>query len=162
MHSLVINWNLAVRNSWLFPPPICLLMAQAVKNPPAMQETQEMHVQSLDQEDPLEEGNGNPLQYSCLEKSHGQRSLVGYSPWVTKSWTWLSTHRVKVIYFNLRYNSLLSLFCCSNCLDLANGHSKLATSQCHENPGFSCAFLALVLIWAISPRSSGFFHWWGI
>ena len=25
-------------------------------------------------------GNGNPLQYSCLEKSHGQRSLVGYSP----------------------------------------------------------------------------------
>ena len=26
-------------------------------------------------------GNGNPLQYSCLEKLHGQRSLVGYSPW---------------------------------------------------------------------------------
>ena len=26
------------------------------------------------------EGNGNPLQYSCLEKSHGQRSMVGYSP----------------------------------------------------------------------------------
>ena len=27
------------------------------------------------------EGNGNPPQDSCLEKSHGQRSLVGYSPW---------------------------------------------------------------------------------
>ena len=27
------------------------------------------------------EGNGNPLQYSCLEKSHGWRSLVGYSLW---------------------------------------------------------------------------------
>ena len=27
-----------------------------------------------------EEGNGNPLQYSCLENPHGQRSLVGYSP----------------------------------------------------------------------------------
>ena len=27
------------------------------------------------------EGNGNPLQYSCLGKPHGQRSLVGYSPW---------------------------------------------------------------------------------
>ena len=27
------------------------------------------------------EGNGTPLQYSCLEKSHGQRSLIGYSPW---------------------------------------------------------------------------------
>ena len=30
------------------------------------------------------EGNGNPLQYSCLEKSHGQRSLVGNSPWGCK------------------------------------------------------------------------------
>ena len=27
------------------------------------------------------EGNGNPFQYSCLGKSQGQRSLVGYSPW---------------------------------------------------------------------------------
>ena len=26
------------------------------------------------------EGHGNPLQYSCLENPHGQRSLVGYSP----------------------------------------------------------------------------------
>ena len=23
----------------------------------------------------------NPLQYSCLENPHGQRSLVGYNPW---------------------------------------------------------------------------------
>ena len=27
------------------------------------------------------ESNGTPLQYSCLEKSHGRRSLVGCSPW---------------------------------------------------------------------------------
>ena len=27
------------------------------------------------------EGNGTSLQYSCLGKSHGRRSLVGYSPW---------------------------------------------------------------------------------
>ena len=27
------------------------------------------------------EGNGTPLQYSCLEKSHGWRSLVSSSPW---------------------------------------------------------------------------------
>ena len=27
------------------------------------------------------EGNGTPLQYSCLEKSHGWRGLVGCSPW---------------------------------------------------------------------------------
>ena len=28
-----------------------------------------------------EEGIGNPLWYSRLGKSRGQRSLVGYSPW---------------------------------------------------------------------------------
>ena len=26
-------------------------------------------------------GLGKPLQYSCLENPHGQRSLAGYSPW---------------------------------------------------------------------------------
>ena len=26
-------------------------------------------------------GHGNPLQYSCLENPHGQRSLAGCSPW---------------------------------------------------------------------------------
>ena len=26
-------------------------------------------------------GNGNPLQYSCLENPHGDRSLADYSPW---------------------------------------------------------------------------------
>ena len=29
-------------------------------------------------------GHGNTLQYSCLENPHGQRSLVGYSPWGCK------------------------------------------------------------------------------
>ena len=29
-------------------------------------------------------GHVNPLQYSCLENPHGQRSLVGYSPWGCK------------------------------------------------------------------------------
>ena len=28
--------------------------------------------------------HGNPLQYSCLENPHGQRSLAGYSPWGRK------------------------------------------------------------------------------
>ena len=42
---------------------MALVVAQIVKNLPAMQETR---VQSLGWED-LGEGNGNPLQYSCLE-----------------------------------------------------------------------------------------------
>ena len=29
-------------------------------------------------------GHCNPLQFSCLENSHRQRSLVGYSPWGRK------------------------------------------------------------------------------
>ena len=29
-------------------------------------------------------GSGNPLQYSTPGKSHGQRNLVGYSPWGCK------------------------------------------------------------------------------
>ena len=28
-----------------------------------------------------EGGHGNPLQYSCLENTQGQRSLASYSPW---------------------------------------------------------------------------------
>ena len=27
------------------------------------------------------EETGHPLQYSCLENRHGQRSIPGYSPW---------------------------------------------------------------------------------
>ena len=30
------------------------------------------------------EGNGNPLQYSCLENPYGQRSLADYSSWGCK------------------------------------------------------------------------------
>jgi len=56
-------------------------VAQTVKNLPAMRET---WVRSLGGEDPLEGGQGNPLQYSCLKNPHGQRNLVAYSPWGLK------------------------------------------------------------------------------
>ena len=36
------------------------------------------------------------------DKSHGQRSLADYSPWVTKSWTWLSMH----VWMHRDYHSL--------------------------------------------------------
>ena len=32
-------------------------------------------------------GHGNPLQYSCLENPHGQRSLAGYCPWGSQNQT---------------------------------------------------------------------------
>ena len=47
------------------------------------------------------EGNGTPLQYSCLEKSHGRRSLVGCSPWGPYSRTRLSDFT-----FTFRFHAL--------------------------------------------------------
>ena len=56
-----------------------VLVAQRLKRLPAMQET---WVRSLGQEDPPGEGNGNPLQYSCLENP------MDRGPW------WATVHRV--------------------------------------------------------------------
>ena len=52
-----------------------------VKNQSVMQETQEMQVQSLGLEDPLEESMAIHASIFCLGKFHGQRGLAGYSPW---------------------------------------------------------------------------------
>ena len=56
------------------------LVAQMVKNLPAMQET---HVLFLDGEDPLEK-EWQPTPVFLPRKLHGQRSLMGYSPWGLK------------------------------------------------------------------------------
>ena len=56
------------------------LVAQTVKNLPAMKETQ---VQSLGQEDPLEKTRLTSLVF-LPEEFHGQRNLVGQSPWGCK------------------------------------------------------------------------------
>ena len=56
------------------------LVAQLVKNPPAMWET---WIQSLGWENPLEKGR-LPTPVFWPGKFHGQRSLVGYSPWGCK------------------------------------------------------------------------------
>ena len=57
------------------------LVAQMVKRLSAMQETQ---VRSLDQEDSLEEGIATHSSILAW-RIHGQKSLVGYSPWGRKS-----------------------------------------------------------------------------
>ena len=46
------------------------------------------------------EGHGDPLQYSGLENPHGQRSLMGYSPWGHKEsgiTEWLKNNNGKPI-----------------------------------------------------------------
>ena len=52
-------------------------MAQTVKNLPAMQETR---IQSLGEEDPPEKGMATHSS-TLPGEFHGQRNLMGYSPW---------------------------------------------------------------------------------
>ena len=65
--------SLPLNSSW------ASLIAQLVKNPPAMQETL---VRSLGREDSSGEGKGYPLQYSGLENS---MDCIVHR--VAKSWT---------------------------------------------------------------------------
>ena len=65
----------------------------------------------------LGEGNGTPLQYSCLEKSHGRRSLVGCSPWGREE---LDTTE--------RLHFHFSLSC------IGEGNVNLLQCTCLENP----------------------------
>ena len=62
-------------------------VAQMVKSSPAMQETR---VWSLGQEDSPGKGNGNALQYSCLENSMDRETWLAAIRGVAKSWTRLS------------------------------------------------------------------------
>ena len=64
--STKINWVYRVTSQ------STSLVAQMVKRLPAMRET---WVRSLDQGRCPGEGNGNPLQYSCLENSMDRRAL---------------------------------------------------------------------------------------
>ena len=57
-----------------------------VKNLLAMRE---IRVQSLGWEDPLEEGKGNPLQYSCLDNSVDRGAWQAIVHGVSKSQTGL-------------------------------------------------------------------------
>ena len=74
--------------AYLFNRPS--LVAQTLKNPPAMQET---WVQHLGQEDPLEKGTATHSSILAW-RIHGQRNLVGYSPWGHKEsrHNWWLTH----------------------------------------------------------------------
>ena len=58
-------------------------MAQTVKHLPAMQET---WVRSLGWEDSVEKEMATRSSI-FPRKSHGQKTLAGYHPWVAKSWT---------------------------------------------------------------------------
>ena len=69
------------------------MVAQMVKNPPVVAGFLSL-IPGLGRS-PWGGGHGHPLQYSCLENLHGQRSLEGYNPWGCKesdTTKWLSMH----------------------------------------------------------------------
>ena len=75
--------------SWAF------LVAQTVKNLPTVQET---WIRFLGWEDPLEESTATYSNILAWRIPHGQRSLVGYSPWGYKESDMterLSTSRIR-------------------------------------------------------------------
>jgi len=79
------------------------LVAQLVKNLLAIQETA---CNAEDLSSIPGEGNGKPLQYSFLGKSHGQRSLVGYSLWGCKSLTQLSDSTTTTNASSIQFSSV--------------------------------------------------------
>ena len=52
-------------------------------------------------------GHSNPLQYSCLENLHGQRSLASYSPWGHKELD--MTELLSTAYGNRKCSSFILL-----------------------------------------------------
>ena len=81
LHLFLLNLLAFAYHHW------ASLVAQMVKNPPAMQETS---VQFLSWEEYPGEGNGYPLQYSCLENPIDRGAWQSTVHGVTKSRTQLS------------------------------------------------------------------------
>ena len=73
-------WFHDLVTDWLHPGDSQHLVARMAKNLPTMQDTR---VQSLVREDPLEKEMVTHSS-TLAGKSHGPRSLVGYSPWICK------------------------------------------------------------------------------
>ena len=62
-------------------------MAQQVKNPPAMQETQETQVRSLGQEDPLEEEMATPSSILAWKNPMNKGAWQATVHGIAKNWT---------------------------------------------------------------------------
>ena len=116
-------------------------------------------------------GNGNPLQYSCLENSMDRRAWWATVHRVAKNPTWLSSYNFQAIdqpaFFSLQFHFLLFLQCtrlqkywtliiyqmfrCSaNIQDLTRAVPLAWDWDTHENPSF---------IW-LTPSSSHFLLVW--
>ena len=94
------------------------------------------------------EGNGNSLQYSC-QKSCGQRSLVGYSPWSRKG-----SDRAERLTLSLSYLFVYFLLQLTPCLRTEWRNSScrprwLFSVACLLYPLPECSWVRAVWLWCI-------------
>jgi len=75
----VLGWEVPLEKRDRLPTPVFLDFPGDVDDKESA-----CNAGDLGWKDPLGGGHGNPLQYSCLDNPHGQRSLVGYSSWDRK------------------------------------------------------------------------------
>ena len=66
--------------------------------------------------------SGNPLQYSCLENPHGQRSLLGYNLWVHQESDMTE-----------RLNTAQQYSMCGSFILLYSGHKHNIVKQLYSN-----------------------------
>ena len=86
------------------------------------------------------EGPDNPLQYSCLENPHGQRSLEGYGPWGGKESDMterLSMHTGPKYHEQTFENRLTQsmMGVCKNLISVVPSPRKKDAPECRTRPG---------------------------
>ena len=119
-------------------------------------------------DDPLEEGHGNPLQYSCLENPHGQRSLAGYSPRKESDTTeWLLTARHSILrtrafsYITpVQYDNIIVSTMCRSYSDFSVSVRSFIEE---ESPRSGITFVRIFLFWngpAVFPCLSWQWQFW--
>ena len=57
-------------------------------------------------------GNGNLLQYSCLENPHGQRNQLDYSPWDPEDSDAAEHGIAQILHVHVKFNWESYLFMC--------------------------------------------------
>ena len=97
-----------------------------VKNLPAALETS---VQSLGGEDLLEK-KWLPTPVFLPGEFHGQRSLVGYSPWVAKSWTQRSDSHTHMRSLGCKNGQCICFIFLAGCGTVYRGHKESETTEC--------------------------------
>ena len=84
-------------------------------------------------------GHGNPLQYSCQENLHGQRSLAAYSPWGCKE-LHMTEQQSKYTYIHL---SLLVFHPLTLLLRSFDLHALQFMEHSIPNPNIQCGHVGL-------------------